>query len=296
MPIAGFICPDNQQVYTHECFKQCRIADSFETKRCKALPFLKKISKSRPWTGYPSTTQLINGTREEFLKIKIDYFINPDKKVTAVIGTNAHYMMYKVAESPFKEEKLLSEILSGTYDMYDPDTQTLYDYKTWGVWKVKKILEGTLDEMVDSLFEISIQMNQYRILLKEKYPELPVNNLSVQILSRESGLKYGKKAWNCPLLTIPYVEDKYITEYTNIKAERLHMALKTGWAPQCREKEHWGFKKCQEYCDVRENCIAMENNYKSPQWEEYEESLKIAEENILEQIKQYILKQKKGAI
>ena len=69
MPAIGFICPDKEKVTFQECFTECRLKADLPCGRCKALPFLRKVSLQREWTGEPSTTQLIGGTREAWLKM-----------------------------------------------------------------------------------------------------------------------------------------------------------------------------------------------------------------------------------
>jgi hypothetical protein len=93
MPAIGFICPDSQKIKFEDCFKECRLKDSLPCNRCKALPFLRKCSRQREWEGEPSTTQLLIGTREAWLKITRVYFINPDDRAFSILGTNAHSVL-----------------------------------------------------------------------------------------------------------------------------------------------------------------------------------------------------------
>jgi len=198
MPIKGFICPDRVKVTTEECLEKCRLASYFPTKRCRALPILKHAAREKEWNDLPSTTQLLTGTRELFLKVKSDYYINPDSKTFALIGVNTHGKLYNIIASSFAEETIVNDLLTGTYDFYDPESKTLFDYKTWGLTKVNMILQGNPEYRVNSMFDVVLQLNNYRMLLQGKYPSLPIHHLAVQVVNRESGLKKDSLNWNTP--------------------------------------------------------------------------------------------------
>jgi dimethylargininase len=57
---------------TTECLKEggCRMES-----RCATRSYLQLVRRERPWTGRPSTTQLIQGTMCSFLKLTRDYAI-----------------------------------------------------------------------------------------------------------------------------------------------------------------------------------------------------------------------------
>ncbi|MGB9810825.1 MAG: hypothetical protein ACPLSN_03670 [Dictyoglomus turgidum] len=286
MPAIGFICPDGQTTTFEECFSECRLRDHFPTGRCKALPFLRKLAKQRPWEGIPSVTQLLSGTREQMLKITKDYFIDPERKVTALIGTNTHYVLYKLADTQYAEETLYQELLQGTYDMYDPISKTLYDYKTWGVWKLAKILKGDPQRRADALFDVVVQMHLYKQMFLEKYPELEIQTLAVQVICRESDLRQAHEAQipqGSPVLVLPTVSDTVITKYAQLKKHMLKTAIETQWAPVCTKRENWEGKKCLKWCDAREFCLRM-TSLNTPLWEELKMELFSRENAILSEI------------
>jgi len=289
MPVAGFICPDEKTVLIEDCLRECRLRDKFPTGRCKALPFLKRAGRDRHWNGKPSVTQILSGTREQFLKITRPYFINPFQKVAAIIGTNTHNVMYRLTESEYAEETLYNQLVHGTYDVYDPDTKTLYDYKTWGAWKIAKALSGNDDEKAEALFEVVLQMNQYRILLKQKYPQLEINSMAVQVISREVGLRQTKERGivdAAPVILIPEINSSLVTRYQEIKSDCLNQAFVYDWAPPCRARETWNGKKCEKYCEVRDICKTMKNySERMLWWIRQESELKSIEESIVKTIK-----------
>jgi len=91
----------------------------------------------RIWTGKPSTTQLLNPTRMEFLKITKDYAITPQERAFALLGTQHHRRLEIIAKKIAEleaEKKLSDNINTGILDLLEPDNGKwiLTDYKTWG--------------------------------------------------------------------------------------------------------------------------------------------------------------------
>ena len=113
MALTRFICPDGQQIKIASCYEKCRMG-----MRCATLPALLSIGRQRPWTGTPSTTQLIKGTREAFLEITKEYAASPDSFAFAFIGTKAHARLEKNdAINHLMEERLEEDGISGMFDL-----------------------------------------------------------------------------------------------------------------------------------------------------------------------------------
>ena len=83
-----FKCPDGVIIPYKDCLTKCRMEE-----RCATTPYLRRISQEREWTGRPSTTQLLNGTMMEFLKLTQPYVVDPDKRAFMVSGTMHHESM-----------------------------------------------------------------------------------------------------------------------------------------------------------------------------------------------------------
>jgi hypothetical protein len=294
MPAIGFLCPDKAPVMFQDCLKECRLKDDLPMGRCKALPFLRKCTRQREWTGEPSTTQLITGTREAWLKITMPYFINPDDKVYSLLGTNVHSILDKFGQGDhLTEERLRDEICSGQFDFYDGEQQILYDYKTWGSYKVqqalgircieepetdesgqpllktrgknkglpktKKVwLNGDIATKAVSLLDTSIQMSNYRDKLLSVLPTgYTVKKMAVQAISRDSGLMVSIMRGieeNAPLIPINGVSKHWVDKFLNRKRDLLFTALKDDYAPLCKKRQRWFGKKCKSYCEVSEQC------------------------------------------
>lgn len=94
----------------------------------------------------PSTTELINGTMLEFLRLTRDYSINPRKQGFRLAGTRHHSWMEEIAElkslDVFSEETLDRRNHTGRSDVIEEIEGgfILYDYKLWGSFKVAKAL------------------------------------------------------------------------------------------------------------------------------------------------------------
>lgn len=294
MPAIGFICPDNNKVTFQDCFDGCRLKAELPCGRCKALPFLRKVSLQREWTGVPSTTQLIGGTREAWLKITRPYYVNPEDRVFALLGTQVHGVLEQFGQGDnLSEERLRDEICSGAFDFYDGESQTLFDYKTWGSYKVaqalgiKPIDVQVFDEQGNpvlfktgarkgqqktrkehiygdavtralALLETSIQMSNYRDKLKAILPyAYTVKNMSVQVISRDAGLMINAMRGlteKAPLIPVNGISKVWVGRYLSRKKALLFEAIKQDYSPICRKRERWDGRKCGSYCDVKEQC------------------------------------------
>ena len=93
-----YICPDGEKVRIEECLQGCRLRSELEGGRCLSRRVLKAISDRREWTGKPSVTQLINGTREEYLKITRDYAARPQELIPALFGSCCHAYLERYAD------------------------------------------------------------------------------------------------------------------------------------------------------------------------------------------------------
>jgi hypothetical protein len=304
MPAVGFICPDREKIKFEDCFKECRLKDDLPTGRCKALPFLRKASRQREWKGEPSTTQLLGGTREAWLKITKDYYIDPDDRVFALLGTQTHAVLDKFGQGDhLTEERLRDEICSGAFDFYDGEQQILYDYKTWGSYKVMKALgirsievpetdgegnlvlkktgknkgqpktrkewvNGDIASKAEALLDTSIQMSNYRDKLLRVLPRgYTVKSMAVQVISRDSGLMVSIRRGieeKAPVIPIHGISRHWVDRYLNRKKSLLLDALKNDYAPLCRKRERWFGKKCLNYCEVQEQCMSL-SLYDGPQ-------------------------------
>jgi hypothetical protein len=271
----NFECPDGAEIEIQSCLKECQNCD-----RCLSLPTLRMIAEQRPWTGKPSTTQLLKGTREAYLEIIYDDLtMKPKDQVFRLLGTKAHDMLNKFSINELSEDRLEDDNATGAFDLYDAENQTLYDYKTWGSYKVMKAL-GI--EMVDvetgefyksgekkgqpktrkeprqgtpDMKDTELQLNHYRTLIEAA--GFPVKSMLVEAVVRDGGTfsATGRGITeNVYLIPVKRLPDEEVKEYFTAKADALTKALETGITEPCTNEERWDDRKCKDYCGVNMHC------------------------------------------
>ena len=282
--LVNFRCPDKGIIPVQECLQGCRMAE-----RCMTLPTLALIGQERTWGGVASTTQLLNGTMLEYLKLTKDYTVSPDSRAFMLSGTQHH----KGLEETAHELGLAAEIpLSVDRDIFDlieseGDKFVLTDYKLWGSFKVAKALGltkvgtkpdpsgevyktttkwgkagepkmvsiwGIVPENVDN-WEVEYQLNRYRVKLAEL--GVKIHRLQLQVTVRDGGLAVAVKrgldrnVYRIPVRLLP---DEDVMSFFATKATSLQVALSCGWTEPCSDRECWNGLRCQRFCDVKEFC------------------------------------------
>ena len=283
--LAGFWCPDGEQVQLEDCLEGCRLGE-----RCLTLPTLVSISREREWSGIASTTQLLNGTMLEYLKLTKPYYVDPDSRAFMLQGTKHHKGLEQVA----KELGLAAEIpMSIDRDIFDliefeDKKLVLTDYKLWGSFKLVKVLgieevgkqpdpggavykasgkwgkEGSpkmipvfkqVPEKADN-WEVELQLNRYRIMLEAL--GLTVHRMELQVTVRDGGLYIAHNRGvykNIYRIPIRKLDDQDVKYYFMEKAKFLSAALEEDrWDIPCNSKENWGGIRCERYCDISDHC------------------------------------------
>jgi hypothetical protein len=283
--LKSFICPNGEQVEVAQCLEKCPWGN-----RCMTLPYLKAISKEREWKGIASTTQLLNGTMYEWLKLTRDYSVSPDSRTFMLAGTHHHQNMEQVA----KELGLASEIaLSVDRNIIDlveveDDQIILTDLKLWGSFKVAKALGITkvgkkpdpsgaiylttskwgkagdpkmvnifmeLPENIDN-FEATYQLNRYRIMLQKL--GVGINQMRLQVTVRDGGIAMATSRGvlkNSYLIPIKFLDNLEVESFFIMKADFLSIAMKDNkWVIPCNQQESWDGIKCARYCEVKQYC------------------------------------------
>lgn len=281
-----FRCPDKEIIPVKDCLTKCRMSE-----RCETIPYLHLASSEREWTGEASTTQLLNGTMMTFLKITQPYVIDPDDMAFAIHGTKSHAQL----EEKAKELGLPAE-LSTTQDgrnvidliEHEDGVMTLTDYKTWGSYRVAKVLgiveTGKKPDPTGALYkssgkwgkagtpkmvsvfqrmpqqannwETELQLNRYRILLETT--GVHVDKLRVHIIVRDGGLAVAtgrgiiRKTYMVP---VRILTDGDVSVYFAFKIRSLEEALrKNSWSIPCDTSECWDGVRCRDYCEVAMFC------------------------------------------
>ena len=263
MSLKYFLCPDGQKRAIMECLEHCPRTEG----RCLSLPTLYDIGHDRQWQGIPSTTQLLNPTRQEYLKITKDYAIKPKSRAFALLGTRHHRRLEVVAkkiEGIEAELKLKSQEVSGILDLLEPDpTQAgyyiLWDYKTWGSYSLALHLSLKINGEYEQR-QIALQTNNYRILVEAiKELDFKISQIKVQCTVRDGHTKsayWNKIEDTIVVLPIDFLPDDEVKEYFSRKRVALLTALETETMPElCDWEERWKGRRCKgDLCPVHPFC------------------------------------------
>ena len=283
MPQIGFICPDSGRCLFNDCFTRCRIAEQFPAGRCMALRNLRMIAEQRPWTGKPSVTQLLKGTREAYLAITENYHIDPQGAIFRIIGTKAHAELDKhTGANELGEIRLELEGITGAFDYFDEEGN-LFDVKTYGSYKAMvclgyKQVDVPTGEVYKTdcksgrkgdpkyrketvqgepeLTEQALQLNMYRMMLEDA--GFPVKQMFLDIAVRDGGIRAATSrgiTQNAYLIPVPKLPDDEVLAYFLPKRDALLWHLESGTMPEpCTSEECWNLRKCLNYCNVAEFC------------------------------------------
>ena len=284
MGAVGFICPDGEEITFKRCLKECRMSE-----RCMSVATLKMMSDQRPNDRPPSTTELLSGTCEAYLKRTEEYYVDPQDMAFAVMGTihHLHLESQELDDNAIQEEKLEGLDITGILDFYDKDTETLIDYKNTGSFKASKVLGMTHVMMPDpsgarykksgawgkkgAFKQVKVfhrdenkadfgdwlyQVNMYRYLLEKKGHKVKAMKLQMNVrdAGTHSAIARGVDK-NIYFVNIPMVDNKEIVSYFTNKRDVLLEHLNTNTIPRrCNDEETWNGKKCEKYCEVRGLC------------------------------------------
>lgn len=261
--------------------------------RCMPVPMLRKISSQFKWDGIPHVTSCLNGTVMEYLKHKVDYPIVPDDRVFALIGLWSHKAIEdytrRLAIEGAEMAVTIGTNQQGKLDWFDESTRTLWDYKVIGSYKVGKILGMKKRMIVDpsgavylrkgkygrpgdpkmiaiwdavpdeaELIDYSYQLNRYRQGV-EQMLGVKVQAMKIMALVRDGGIaaSTSRGIMRCSyVVNIPFIDDGKIQEYFTRKARALCHAIEHDEMPEigCNDRECWGGRRCEGYCDVSEWC------------------------------------------
>lgn len=274
--IKYFKCPDGEIYEIKDCLSSCRMG-----KRCLSIPTLRLIAEQRSWTGKPSTTQLLKGTREAYLELVWDDLVeDPKDQLFRILGTKGHGLLEQYTIDELAEIRLEDENTTGAFDLYDPESQTLYDYKTWGSFKVARALGIQMVDVETGEFyktgakkgqkktkkeprlgapdmkDTELQINNYRLLLEAKGH--PVKKMYVEAIVRDGGTYIATSRGikeNGYLIPVKRLNDNEVKEFFATKNNALLQALETKTIPPiCSVEERWEDRKCKDYCTVACHC------------------------------------------
>lgn len=295
MPAKWFACPDYGTIEIERCLKTggCRMEE-----RCATLPYLRAIAFDRKWKGV-SPSSAGNGPRLLYLKAVMNYTINPQDRVWALLGTGTHdkLALEKYTGNVLAEEKLSDEQMGGIADALEEDENApgcyiLSDYKTWGSYKVATAIGKYQEEvneededgnpillksgknkgkpktkkvtMIDpkkaDLGNEELQLNRYRIFYEQA--GFPISRMQIQAIPRDGNTFIAKSRGidkNIYIIPIERLPDQEVLYFYENLQAEVDDAFRTDWTRICSDHESWEKRRCENYCEVAEFCAEMEN-------------------------------------
>ena len=284
MPAIGFKYPDGETITFNDCFENSK-ADLI--KMGCTMPLLRALAEQREPDRKPSTTELLTGTCEAYLKRTKDYYIDPQECAFRLSGTLHHERLEAYGEELDVEEKLEEYGITGITDLYDAENKTLVDYKNCGSYKIAQVLGMGFylgDSPTGEVYKRSgkwgkkgdikkvkmfyedrdnadygdwlWQLNFYRHML-EKIGK-PVDKIYIQATVRDGGLQVARERGvtkNLYLIEIPKLSDEVLLGKFLPKRDALLKALEESELPEkCGDEETWNGMKCERFCEVRHLC------------------------------------------
>lgn len=283
-----FRCPDGERQPIAACIDgNCRMKE-----RCAPLTYLKACGEQRPWSGKPSVTQLLNGTRASYLSLTTDFAVSPDDLAFQTIGSGAHLRMQSRGGDD-SEVGIEFEGITGIFDFVEKweGETVLWDYKTSGSYAVARAIgmtaqkEALLDEngqqmmwrgkarttttfSVDrdqrDLKDWALQLNFYRVA-HERKQNIKIDRMFIFSVVRDGGTVVAKQRGvekNTYMIDVPMMDDDGVILYFVHKRDALLDALEKGKVPgECTREEAWDGRRCKGYCAVAEACARIGCSY-----------------------------------
>ena len=284
MGAVGFVYPNGDKV----SFEDVKSGKVDILKMGMSLPTLLEMSKERDPNRKPSTTELLVGTCESYLKRTRDYYIDPQERAFSLAGTMHHAKLEQhTDENLLLEQKLEEFDITGIADLYDKKNKILLDYKNTGSYKCAQLLGMTYhkipdptgarykasgrwgkkgtpkmvkkwyrDEGLADYGDWDWQLNWYRYLLNLSGYE--VENMYIQVTLRDGGLVASRDRGldkHIYLIEIPKYDDEVLENKFFKSRDNLVYALETDNMPsKCTDEQTWNGRKCEMYCEVRHIC------------------------------------------
>ena len=296
MPLKNVICPDGKRVPV----EQCLAGNCPNPTRCRPLSFLRVCLSERKWAGVPSVTQLISGTRYAAFKILKDYDESASSGVFKALGTTVHAALDDEDDVSFVEEHFELNDIGGTADRIEaqPNGEMwLIDHKVVGSYKVSKALgyvdarENVLDDAGNQVYfksgakkgqpktrkivvldvkqadrkDWTLQLNYYRIMVEHRLG-YKISRLKIHVSVRDGGTMAATMRMVTKhdyYIDIDIIPDDTVLAYFEYKKKKLLDAVDGHTVPgPCSAHECWDGRKCKsdDYCPVRNYCIAMGDN------------------------------------
>lgn len=183
-----------------------------------------------------------------------DIEIEAISRFAAVLGQATHSILERAArpidviERRFFHTIVVDGVpylLSAQIDLYEPDTETLYDWKTTKAWAFsKKCGSGKKIDWV-------CQLNVARWLMQGPVSHLKIIGL-LKDFDQKQASKNGYPSCEVVEAELPIWSHEETLEYIESRI-RAHTEARNK-LPLCTSKETWGGNRCKSYCDAASVC------------------------------------------
>lgn len=212
-----------------------------------------------------SVTEIMNPIRVTTLKRRYQEHITEDvsERLWALFGTAVHYIAQAgEGEQDIAEVYLEKEIngltLSGTADLYESETRTLWDYKSTSVWSI--IYNSKEKDWTE-------QLNSYAVMMREQ--GFAVDNLKILAFLKDWNRNKAKQEPSYPSLPMVVVDIKVLPHEQVEKAlEARIMRLEANKniadddLPFCTDEERW--KDPDKYAVTKRGNVRATKVFENP--------------------------------
>lgn len=264
--LQGLYCPKTgAEVHFNECVEICK-------HRCMSLPMLLAMANTSRETveGVYHVTEILNPPQVVFLSRTKPYFAYPSSLIWMLFGTGFHTVMEKGhgliaelgCEGQFESEKNFKvEVdgvtLSGTPDLYDHNSKTLYDYKTIKGYAVKLMKAGDF-----SGNKYKDQLNIYRAYA---YPQAERLVIEAVVKDWSGDMLFRDNVDQIEDIEVPMDNINAVKDMVTNKVVIHELVRKTGTIPPCSPEDQWvnmnpksknyGVPlRCKSFCPVNKVC------------------------------------------
>jgi len=211
-----------------------------------------------------SITELLNPPQVSLLSRRYAESIDEDitEHLWKMFGNAMHFYLEQYAGSAVTEKRfyagLNGKIITGQVDSYIADG-VLDDYKVTSTYTVQR---------KSRLAEWTMQVNGYAWLLKSNGIE--VKELRIIAIMRDWMLSKRKKDGKyppCQVAVIPITKlpDQEVIDYFSKRIDlyELNKNVPDSLLKECAADEHWGWKRCEDYCGASPFCVQYNKHLES---------------------------------
>lgn len=264
--LIGFKCPsDGTQRSFSYCISQC-------PRRCMSFPILLALSNSTRETdpAVYHVTEILNPPQVVYLTRNNEFYSDPFSLIWGTFGSAFHTMIERaltersesgepclyITEKNFKADLGIA-FLSGTADLYDVSTDTLWDFKTIKTYAVKQLLAGNFEGN-----KYKDQLNIYRAFAfpeaKHLFIEAIIKDWSQAVMNND-GIRPVED------IEIPIEPMADVIQKVGALVSEHVETQKSGKPRPCTKEERWismnprskncGVPlRCRDYCGVSDLC------------------------------------------